>query len=95
MPGGWLGTEDGDYQAYTPRKGDILEIRVVDEAGGDQGTLLVAVVSRQECAGPGEAFSGFILGASDEYYLYWIAEGEGKDAREDGLYHLCFKSIEE
>lgn len=95
MPGGWLGTEDGDYQAYTPRKGDILEIRVVDEAGGDQCTLLVAVVSRQECAGPGEAFSGFILGASDEYYRYWIAEGEGKDAREDGLYHLCFKSIEE
>ena len=95
MPGGWLGTDDGDYQAYTPRKGDILEIRVVDEAGGDQGTLLVAVVSRQECPGPGEAFSGFILGASDEYYRYWIAEGEGKEAREDGLYHLCFKSIEE
>ncbi len=88
MPSGWLGTGDSDYQAFTPQKGDVLEIRVVDP-------LLVAVVARQECAGPGEAFTGFCLGASDEYYRYWITEGEGKELREEGQYHLCFKSIEE
>ena len=88
MPSGWLGTGDSDYQAFTPQKGDVLEIRVVDP-------LLVAIVARQECAGPGEAFTGFCLGASDEYYRYWITEGEGKELREEGQYHLCFKSIEE
>lgn len=95
MPSGWLGPADGDYQSFTPARGDLLEVKVVDGEGAEQGTLLVAVVSRQECHGPGEAFEGHCLGASDEYYRYWITEGEGRHLRESGLYHLCFKSIAE
>ncbi len=95
MPSGWLSTGDSDYQSYTPGKGDILEIKVVDPAGAEQGTLLVGVIGRLECPGPGEAFKGWCLGASDDYYRYWITEGEGREQREDGTYHLCFKSIEE
>ena len=95
MPSGWLGPADGDYQSFTPARGDLLEVKVVDGEGAEQGTLLVAVVSRQECHGPGEAFEGHCLGASDEYYRYWITEGEGRHLREFGLYHLCFKSIAE
>ena len=94
MPSGWLGPADGDYQSFTPARGDLLEVKVVDGEGAEQGTLLVAVVSRQECHGPGEAFEG-CLGASHEYYRYWITEGEGRHLRESGLYHLCFKSIAE
>ena len=95
MPGSWLGPADGDYQSFTPARGDLLEVKVVDGEGAEQGTLLVAVVSRQECHGPGEAFEGHCLGASDECYRYWITEGEGRHLRESGLYHLCFKSIAE
>ena len=68
---------------------------MVDGEGAEQGTLIVAVVSRQECHGPGEAFEGHCLGASDDYYRYWITEGEGRHLREAGLYHVCFKSISE
>ena len=95
MPSGWLGPADCDYQSFTPARGDLLEVKVVDGEGAEQGTLLVAVVSRQECHGPGEAFEGHCLGASDEYYRYWITDGEGRHLRESGLYHLCFKSIAE
>ena len=95
MPSSWLGPADGDYQSFTPARGDLLEVKVVDGEGAEQGTLLVAVVSRQACHGPGEAFEGHCLGASDECYRYWITEGEGRHLRESGLYHLCFKSIAE
>ena len=95
MPSSWLGPADGDYQSFTPARGDILEVKVVDGEGAEQGTLIVAVVSRQECHGPGEAFEGHCLGASDDYYRYWITEGDGRHLREAGLYHVCFKSIAE
>ena len=95
MPSSWLSPSDGDYQTFTPARGDLLEIKVVDGDGADQGTLIVGVISRQECHGPGEAFEGHCLGMSDEYYRYWLTEGEGRYLRESCLYHVCFKSIAE
>ena len=69
--------------------GDILELRVFDDAGLEQGTILVGVWRNAASYKGGAVIEGRFLAASDVYYQWWMNEGATAPDRHRGWYHLC------
>ena len=86
---GWfeVGVSRGSPPLYDP--GDVAELRVYDDAGNEQGTILVGILERLGTHKGGPVFSGMFLGASDLYFHWWMNEGPNSPAKDKGTYHLC------
>ena len=87
--GEWF--EVGVSRGSPPRVevGDTIEIRVYDDAGNPQGTVLVGVLEEVGLHRKGPVVAGMFLGASDVYYHWWMNEGPNAPAKDRGFYHLC------
>lgn len=86
MPDRWVG---GKGSAASPMKGWIIEGKVLDERGRDQGTFLVEVVRLYGPTATGRSFLGNFVTATDSYYRHWVTTKDGKATVTDGTYHLC------
>ena len=87
MPWYEAGVTTGDPPGSCP--GDVLELRVYDDTGKEQGTILGGTWRVASKYKGGEVIEGHFLGASDIYYQWWMNEGEGAPNRHKGWYHLC------
>ena len=81
MPSPWLtgvALQD-DLEGFKPEAGWFLELKVDDEKGDPQGEVLVGVLveSTKTRHGGWQVLASF-LSASDEYYRWWMSQGEGK-----------------
>lgn len=72
MPWYEAGVTPGDPPASSP--GDVLELRVYDDSGKEQGTILVGTWRVATKYKGGEVIEGRFLGASDLYYQSWMNE---------------------
>eukprot|EP00435_Cladocopium_sp_Y103_P067141 s738_g29.t1 len=75
--------------APTMDVGDTLELRVYDDSGNEQGTILIGVLEKLGKHRDGPILAGMFLGASDIYYHWWMNEGPNAPAKDRGIYHLC------
>ena len=91
MPGPWYCTaEDRDYFNEFPIEvGCYLEAQCYDQAHNDQGKMIIRVSKVDKTTKVGRCFQADFITASDEYYLWWMQEGEGKEHRVRAWYHLC------
>ena len=69
--------------------GDVLELRVYDDGGQDQGSILIGVWRVAATYKGGSVVEGRFLAASDVYFQWWMNEGEPAPDRHRGWYHLC------
>lgn len=93
MPWYVAGESKGDPPTF--EVGDVLELRVRDDEGLEQGEILVGVVAHGRKHHDGEVFKGWFLGASDPYYSWWMNSSKEAPSKEDGYYHLCAVKTEE
>ena len=81
MPSPWVtGSElQADLEKFKPEAGWFLELKVEDEEGEPQGQVLIGVLveSTKSRHGGWQVLASF-LSASDEYYRWWMTQGEGK-----------------
>ena len=96
MPSPWLtgvALQD-DLEGFKPEAGWFLELKVDDEKGDPQGEVLVGVLveSTKTRHGGWQVLASF-LSASDEYYRWWMSQGEGKRFAVRGVYHLCGDTV--
>ena len=69
--------------------GETIEIQVYDDAGNEQGTVLLGVRRHLGEHHGGRLVEAAFLAASDVYYHWWMHSGEGSPSKERGVYHLC------
>ena len=83
----------GETEGAPPlvEKGDVIEVSVRDFDGNPQGEVLVGVLSVDGLRDGGPVLRGMYLGASDQYYDWWMNNGDGAPSVDDGWYHLCTK----
>ena len=98
MPSPWVtGSElQADLEKFKPEAGWFLELKVEDEEGEPQGQVLIGVLveSTKSRHGGWQVLASF-LSASDEYYRWWMTQGEGKKFAVRGVYHLCGSTADE
>eukprot|EP00438_Fugacium_kawagutii_P026275 Skav208229 [mRNA] locus=scaffold2601:80703:82422:+ [translate_table: standard] len=82
----WVG---GKGSVACPTRGQVIEGKVLDSQGRDQGTVFVEVQRLYGNTATGRTFLGNYITATDEYYRYWMSRGEGKSLAVNGSYHLC------
>ena len=87
MPWFEAGVSPGDPPEVCP--GDVLELKVYDDTGSEQGTILIGVWRTAAKYKGGLVVEGRFLGASDMYYQWWMNQGDGAPDRARGWYHLC------
>eukprot|EP00435_Cladocopium_sp_Y103_P058474 s905_g20.t1 len=69
--------------------GDSVEMRVFDDTGNPQGTIIVCVLEKLGTHRSGLIIAGMFLAASDLYFHWWMNQGEGAPDKDRGVYHLC------
>ena len=69
--------------------GETLELQVYDDAGNQQGTILLGV--RKIVARPksGVVLEAMFLAAADLYYHWWMNDSGDAPSKDEGIYHLC------
>ena len=82
-----VGTSRGSPPIVEP--GDVAELRVYDDSGNEQGTILAGMLERLSTHKGGLVFAGMFLEASDIYFHWWMNEGPNAPAKDKGHYHLC------
>ena len=98
MPSPWL-TGDAlqeDLERFKPVSGWFLELKVEDGEGHPQGEVLVGVLveSTRSRHGGWQVLASY-LSASDDYYRWWMSEGDGKKFATRRVYHLCGGAVAE
>eukprot|EP00438_Fugacium_kawagutii_P036636 Skav209262 [mRNA] locus=scaffold1552:47774:49938:+ [translate_table: standard] len=86
MPGKWVG---GPASKACPSRGEVIEAKVFDDDGRDQGTVFIEVKRLYSPGEEGRSFLGDLETASDPYYRHWAKSKAGSPSTRDGLYHLC------
>ena len=91
MPGPWLEPrlDDEFFKAVVFNVGELWEIRVYDDEGHGQGTVVVSVTKGLKVAREGAWIQASYVAASDQFYRWWMSEGEGARLRARGVYHIC------
>ncbi len=97
MPTPWQTGESlqDDLEGFKPEAEWFLELKVNDEHGNPQGEVLVGVwVESTKSRHGGWQVLAAYLSASDEYYRWWMSQGDGKAFATKGCYHLCGGTVE-
>eukprot|EP00435_Cladocopium_sp_Y103_P014508 s1173_g3.t1 len=84
------GSSRGSPPVVAP--GDTVELQVYDDAGNEQGTILLGILEDLGRHKDGKVVAAMFLGASDLYYHWWMNEGPNAPNKDRGIYHLCMVS---
>eukprot|EP00435_Cladocopium_sp_Y103_P067185 s82_g29.t1 len=86
---GWYraGSSRGSPPVTSP--GDCIELQVYDDAGNEQGTIIIGIIEEVGKHKEGKVVSAMFLGASDIYYHWWMNEGANAPSKDKGIYHRC------
>lgn len=92
---GWFkaGSSRGSPPVVAP--GETVELQVYDDAGNQQGTILLGV--RKILARPksGVILEAMFLAAADLYYHWWMNDSGDAPSKDEGIYHLCGTSTKD
>ena len=86
MPSRWVG---GRGSIASPVKDQLVEAKVLDDDGQDQGTILIRVKRLYSPGELGRMVLGDWISASDSYYRQWAESKAGRPSTIDGSYHFC------
>ena len=86
MPSRWVG---GRGSIASPVKDQLVEAKVLDDDGKDQGTILIRVKRLYSPGELGRMVLGDWISASDSYYRQWAESKAGRPSTIDGSYHFC------
>lgn len=86
MPSRWVG---GRGSIASPVKDQLVEAKVLDDDGQDQGTILIRVKRLYSPGELGRMVLGDWISASDSYYRQWAESKAGRPSTVDGSYHFC------
>ena len=86
MPTRWVG---GRGSIASPTKDQLVEAKVVDDDGADQGTILIRVKRLYSPGEQGRMVLADWISASDAYYRQWAESKMGRPSTIDGSYHFC------
>eukprot|EP00435_Cladocopium_sp_Y103_P071316 s228_g37.t1 len=86
---GWFkaGSSRGSPPTIAP--GELAELVVYDDAGNEQGSVLVGMLEDLGKHKDGRIIAAMFLAASDVYYHWWMNEGPNAPQKDRGAYHLC------
>ncbi|CAK0876721.1 unnamed protein product [Prorocentrum cordatum] len=76
------------FDHFELRSGQIVEVQCSDDAGDEQGTMLLAVTSTATASARGRWLEAVYIAASDEYYDWYMRESADKPPS-PAWYHLC------
>ena len=77
------------------KEADTVEIQVYDNAGNEQGTVLLGIRRLLGEHHGGRLVEAAFLGASDMYYHWWMNNEEDSPSKDRGVYHLCAVACKE
>ena len=86
MPGRWVG---GPGSKACPTKDQIIEGRILDDDGGDDGTVLLVVKRFYTPGELGRFLLGDYISASSKSFRSWVDSRASGFSVTDGSYHLC------
>eukprot|EP00435_Cladocopium_sp_Y103_P021215 s2664_g5.t1 len=87
--GTWYKAGSSRGSPPTAAPGETVELLVYDDAGNEQGTILLGVLETLGRHKDGLVIAAMFLGASDLYYHWWMNEGPNAPHKDRGIYHLC------